>query len=166
MSFQLGNIVPEEKKPRVGDPAPDFTLPSSTGESVSLSDFRGRVEVVLFFYPKDNSPACSLEACSFRDSYEAFREAGAEVLGVSADSPKSHTKFAERFRLPFPLLSDADGSVRSRYGVARTFGLFPGRTTFLIDKQGIIRHEFSSQLLPLKHVSQMLDTLRKLREQR
>jgi len=162
--FQRGNIVPEEKNLRVGDPAPDFTLPATTGEPVSLSDFRGRAEVVLFFYPKDNSPVCSAEACSFRDSYETFRDAGAEVIGISADSPDSHSRFAERLRLPFLLLSDADGSVRSRYGVSRTFGLIPGRVTFLIDKQGIVRHVFSSQFQPIKHVSETLGVLRKLRE--
>jgi thioredoxin-dependent peroxiredoxin len=164
VSFHQGNIVPEEKNPRVGDLAPEFTLPASDGETVSLSDFRGRAEVVLFFYPKDNSPACSVEACSFRDSYETFRDAGAEVIGISADSPKSHSRFAKRFRLPFRLLSDAGGSVRSRYGVNRTFGLIPGRVTFLIDKQGIVRHVFSSQFQPFKHVSEMLGILRKLRE--
>jgi peroxiredoxin Q/BCP len=160
-----GNLVPNEKNPRVGDRAPDFTLRATTGELVSLSDFRGRAEVVLFFYPKDDLPACSVEACSFRDSYETFRDAGAEVIGVSADSPESHRRFAERLRLPFRLLSDAGGSVRSRYGVSRTFGLIPGRVTFLIDQQGIVRHVFSSQFQPFKHVSAMLGVLRKLREQ-
>jgi peroxiredoxin Q/BCP len=157
--------VPEDKNPRVGDPAPDFALPARTGEAISLSDFRGRAEVVLFFYPKDNSPVCSVEACSFRDSYEAFREAGAEVIGISADSLESHNRFAKRFRLPFLLLSDSGGSVRSRYGVSWTFGLIPGRATFLIDKQGIVRHVFSSQFQPNKHVTEMLGVLQKLREQ-
>ncbi len=101
---------------RVGDPAPDFALPSSAGEMVNLSDFRGKSEVVLFFYPKDNSPACTMEACSFRDSYEAFREAGAEVIGISADSEESHQGFARRFRLPFRLLADRDGAVRRAMG--------------------------------------------------
>jgi peroxiredoxin Q/BCP len=164
VSSLRGNIVPERKNPRVGDLAPDFTLPATTGELVSLSDFRGRAEVVLFFYPKDNSPVCSAEACSFRDSYEMFCDAGAEVIGVSADSSESHSRFAERLRLPFRLLSDAGGSVRSRYGVSRTFGLIPGRVTFLIDKRGIIRHMFSSQFQPAKHVSAMLGVLGKLRE--
>ncbi len=157
--------MPDEKNPRVGDPAPDFSLPSSSGEIVSLSDFRGRAEVVLYFYPRDHSPACSAEACSFRDSYEAFRDAGAEVIGVSADSPESHHRFAKRLRLPFLLLSDAGGSVGSRYGVSRTFGLIPGRVTFLIDRQGIVRHIFSSQFQPIKHVAETLGVLRKLREQ-
>jgi thioredoxin-dependent peroxiredoxin len=157
--------VPEARKLRVGDPAPDFTLPVTTGKTVSLTDFRGRAEVVLFFYAKDNSPVCSTEACSFRDSYETFRDAGAEVIGISADSPESHGRFAQRLHLPFLLLSDAGGSVRSQYGVSRTFGLIPGRVTFLIDKQGIVRHVFSSQFHPIKHVSEMLGVLRKLREQ-
>jgi peroxiredoxin Q/BCP len=156
--------VPEEWNLRVGDPAPNFTLPAAPGDTVSLTDFRGRVEVVLFFYAKDNSPVCSVEACSFRDSYETFRDAGAEVIGVSADSPESHHGFAERLRLPFLLLSDPGGSVGSRYGVSRTFGLIPGRVTFLIDRQGIVRHIFSSQFQPIKHVKEMLGILRKLRE--
>ena len=147
----------------VGDSAPDFELSSSTGETVRLSDFRGKSEVVLFFYPKDNSPACTLEACSFRDSYEAFREAGAEVIGISSDPADSHRRFAERFRLPFVLLSDADGTLRSRYGVPRTMGLFPGRVTYLIDRDGIVRHIFSSQLQPRRHVAEALEVLKSLR---
>jgi thioredoxin-dependent peroxiredoxin len=156
--------VPEEWNLRVGDPAPNFTLPAATGQTVSLTDFRGRVEVVLFFYAKDNSPVCSVEACSFRDRYETFRDAGAEVIGISDDSPESHSRFAQRFRLPFLLLSDAGGSTRLHYGVSRTFGLIPGRVTFLIDKQGIVRHVFSSQFQPIKHVSEMLGVLRELPE--
>jgi peroxiredoxin Q/BCP len=148
---------------RVGDPAPDFTLENASGEPVRLSDFRGRAEVVLFFYPKDLSPVCSAEACSFRDSHEAFREAGAEVLGVSADSPQSHRRFAGVFGLPFPLLSDPGGAVRARYGVPRTFGLMPGRVTYLIDRQGIVRHVFSSQFQPARHVTEALAVLRTLR---
>jgi peroxiredoxin Q/BCP len=149
---------------KVGDPAPEFTLPASDGRTVRLSDFRGKSEVVLFFYPKDNSPACSAEACSFRDRYEAFREAGAEVIGVSPDPPESHRRFAGRFRLPFLLLSDESGELRARYGVPKTLGLLPGRTTFLIDRQGVVRHVFSSQFLPLKHVSEALDVLNALRD--
>jgi peroxiredoxin Q/BCP len=147
----------------VGDPAPDFTLPSAKGEPVHLGDFRGVSEVVLFFYPKDNSPACTAEACSFRDSYEAFREAGAEVIGVSADSEASHRKFSDRNRLPYRLLSDADGSLRTLYGVPKTLGFIPGRVTYLIDKQGIVRHIFSSQLQPTRHVEEALRVLKEIR---
>ena len=93
-----------------------------------------------------------MEACSFRDSHEAFREAGAEVIGISADSADSHRRFIDRFRLPFRLLADTDGAVRSRYGVPRTLGLFPGRVTYLIGRDGIVRHIFSSQIQPRRHV--------------
>jgi len=137
----------------------------SNGELVSLSDFRGRSDVVLFFYPKDYSPACTIEACSFRDSYEAFRKRGAEVIGISADSPVSHERFAAKFRLPFILLSDSEGSVRRQYGVAKTFGIFPGRASYLIDRQGVIRHILSSQFLPVKHVSSALGVLERLRHE-
>jgi peroxiredoxin Q/BCP len=149
---------------RAGDPAPDFTLPDAAGRPVRLSDFRGRSEVVLFFYPKDDSPVCSAEACSFRDSHEAFREAGAEVIGVSADSADSHRRFAGRLQLPYTLLSDRGGAVRALYGVPRTAGLFPGRTTFVIDRAGIVRHVFSSQFQPAKHATEALAVLRSLRE--
>src|SRR4051794_12168285 len=104
---------------RTGELAPDFELPDANGARVRLSDFRGR-EVVLFFYPKDNTPGCSTEACAFRDRYEAFRDAGAEVIGISSDSEPSHRQFADRFNLPFVLLSDSGGEVRARYGVPRT----------------------------------------------
>jgi peroxiredoxin Q/BCP len=156
--------VAERNVVRVGDQAPEFSLPSAAGAVVSLSDFRGKAEVVLFFYPKDNSPACTAEACSFRDSYEAFHDAGAEVIGISADSPGSHARFKERFRLPFVLLSDPDGAVRARYGVPRTLGVLPGRTTYLIDRQGVVRHVFSSQFQPLKHVPEALGVLKQLRD--
>ncbi len=149
---------------RVGDAAPGFTLATATEETVSLSDFRGKSEVVLYFYPKDNTAVCSAEACSFRDRFQDFRDAGAEVIGVSTDSADSHRRFAERLRLPFILLSDPDGSVRARFGVPRTLGVIPGRTTFLIDKNGIIQRVFSSQFQPAKHVSETLAALRKLRE--
>jgi peroxiredoxin Q/BCP len=129
---------------------------------VSLADFRGRADVVLFFYPKDHSPVCSAEACSFRDSYDGFRDSGAQVIGISGDSPQSHTRFARSLRLPYTLLSDTDGAVRMLYGVPKTLGLFPGRSTYVIDKEGVIRHIFSSQFLPGKHVSEALAALKAL----
>ena len=151
------------KQLQAGDAAPDFTLPAADERMVSLADFRGKSEVVLFFYPKDSTPGCTREACSFRDSFEAFRDAGAEVIGISSDSGASHRRFAERYRLPFLLLSDHDGTVRARYNVAKTLGILPGRVTFLIDKQGIVRLVFSSQFQPAQHVAQALRTLKELR---
>ena len=155
--------MPEHSEIQIGSPAPDFTLPCSTGEQIRLSEFRGKSEVVLFFYPKDNSPACTAQACSFRDHYEAFREAGAEVIGVSSDSETSHQRFARLWKLPFFLVSDSKGEVRARYGVARTLGLFPGRVTYLIDREGVIRHIFSSQLQTGRHVTEMLNALQRIR---
>lgn len=147
-------------KLRVGDPAPDFELPSQTGEVVRLSDFRGKRHVVLFFYPKDATPGCTAESCSFRDQYDLFREAGAEVLGVSSDSAESHRRFAAKYRLPFPLLVDEGGRLRKLYGVSATLGLLPGRVTFVIDPKGIVQHVFSSQLSPRRHVEEALTIIR------
>ena len=146
----------------VGDRAPDFALPSASGEVVHLSDFVGKRNVVLYFYPKDETPGCTAEACAFRDSYEVFKDAGAEVIGVSSDSEESHQRFSARYRLPFILLSDQGGAVRKRYDVPATFGLLPGRVTYVIDKQGIVRHIFSSQANIGKHISDALETLRTL----
>jgi peroxiredoxin Q/BCP len=142
-----------------GDAAPDFALRDAAGKLVELSQFQGR-PVVLYFYPKDDTPGCTLEACAFRDQYEDFVEAGAEVIGVSSDSSASHQKFASRHRLPFTLLSDADGALRKRYGVPSTFGLLPGRVTYVIDAEGVVRHVFNSQLAATQHVAEALDALR------
>jgi peroxiredoxin Q/BCP len=146
----------------VGSRAPDFELPDRTGRPVRLSDFRGRRAVVLYFYPKDDTPGCTKEACSFRDSYEAFKEAGAEVIGVSSDTAESHAKFAEKHRLPFVLVADRRGEVRKRYGVPATLGLLPGRVTYVIDREGVVRHVFNSQTRPTQHVTEALDTLRRV----
>jgi thioredoxin-dependent peroxiredoxin len=150
---------------RVTDPAPDFTLPGSAGDPVSLHQFRGKSAVVLYFYPRDNTPVCSTQACSLRDQYEAFRDAGAEVIGVSADSVESHRRFAAKHQLPFHLLSDVDNALRARYGVPWTLWLIPGRVTFLIDKQGIIRHICSSPFQMSKHVDEVLQALHELQGQ-
>ena len=152
-------------KVNVGDQAPDFTLPSQTGEDVSLSQFREKQNVVLYFYPKDETPGCTREACTFRDSYELFTDLGAAVIGVSADSVESHKAFAEHYNLPFTLLSDGDNTVRKLYGASSTFGFIPGRVTFIIDKKGVVRHVFSSQLQPEKHIQEALEVLKKLGEE-
>ena len=149
---------------KVGDAAPDFTLPSQTGEPVNLKDLVGRKEIVLYFYPKDNSSGCTAEACAFRDSYEVFKERGAEVVGVSSDSIDSHRGFASKNNLPFILLSDEDGKVRKLYGASSTFGLLAGRVTYIIDRRGIVRHIFSSQLDPKRHIDEALETLEKIQE--
>jgi peroxiredoxin Q/BCP len=144
---------------KMGERAPDFTLPDANGRQVRLGDFRGR-PVVLYFYPKDDTPGCTKEACTFRDQYQDFQDAGAEVLGVSSDSSESHRKFAARHRLPFTLLADHGGKVRALYGVPATLGLLPGRVTFVIDGEGVVRHVFNSQLGATRHVAEALGVLR------
>ena len=144
---------------KVGDTAPDFTLLSQSGTSVSLKDFLGKKSVVLYFYPKDDTPGCTKEACAFRDSYEVFKDAGAEVIGISDDSPDSHQKFATKYQLPFTLLSDTGKQVRKLYGVPATFGLLPGRVTYVIAQNGVVQHIFNSQLNFKGHVEESLKTL-------
>jgi peroxiredoxin Q/BCP len=146
----------------IGDRAPDFRLPALRGGEVALSDYHGKKNVVLFFYPRDQSPGCTVEACSFRDAYEAFVEAGAEVIGISSDSVDSHAAFAQRHSLPMQLVSDGGGKVRAQYGVRSTLGLIPGRETFIIDKEGVVRHVFRSQMRVKNHVAESLAVLQAL----
>lgn len=147
---------------QVGAVAPDFTLTSQAGEPISLKDFRGRKCVVLYFYPKDDTPGCTKESCGFRDRYEDFLQAGAEVIGISSDSIDSHQNFATKYQLPFTLLSDAGDRVRKLYGVPATFGLLPGRVTYVIDKDGIVRHIFDSQFNFQGHIDESLQTLARI----
>lgn len=150
----------EVGKIEVGQKAPAFALKNQDDQTVKLSDaaLKGHW-VVLYFYPKDDTPGCTKESCSFRDQYTAFTDAGAEVLGISSDNEKSHKAFAEKYNLPFPLLSDTGGSVRKAYKVPKSLGLLPGRVTFVVDKQGVVRHAFNSQLNATKHVSEALTVL-------
>jgi peroxiredoxin Q/BCP len=149
-----------EDRVDVGTVAPHFTLPSQSGEMVSLEDFLGRKPVVLYFYPKDDTPGCKREASAFRDDYEQFGGLDAEVVGISSDSVESHRSFAENHDLPFTLLSDEGGKVRQLYGVPNTLGLFPGRVTYVIDREGVVRHVISSQLAASRHVEEALEALR------
>ena len=155
---------PAKGKVQVGDQAPDFTLLNQSGAKVRLGDFLGKKYIVLYFYPKDNTAVCTDEACAFRDSYEFFKEAGAEVIGISSDSVESHRQFAAAHQLPFNLLSDTDGMIRKHYGVATAFGL-PGRVTYIIDRQGIVRHIFFSQFTSKRHVDEALETLQSIHKE-
>jgi peroxiredoxin Q/BCP len=144
---------------QVGDRAPDFSATTQDGSTIRLSDFVGERGLVLFFYPKDGTPVCTKEACSFRDSYELFVKAGAEVVGVSSDSAASHQAFTKQHKLSFPLISDSDGALRRVFGVPTTLGLFPGRVTYVIDKEGFVRLIFSAQFASDEHVEQALKAL-------
>ena len=145
---------------KVGDRVPNFSLPSQTGTTVNVSDLIGKKSLVIYFYPKDDTPGCTAESCAFRDSYEVFTDAGAEVIGISADSPQSHQQFAQKYNLPFTLLSDSDNRVRKLFGVPSTLFVLPGRVTYIIDQDGIVRHIFDSMLDFKAHVTESLNTIK------
>jgi peroxiredoxin Q/BCP len=142
-----------------GDAAPDFTLEAQDGRTVSLHDYRGSRNVIVYFYPKDFTMGCTAEARTFSSNYDDVKDLNAEVIGISSDPVDSHGRFANECGVKFPLLSDTKGEVRALYGVKSSLGLVPGRVTFVIDKQGIVRSVFSSQINPKRHVSKALDAL-------
>jgi thioredoxin-dependent peroxiredoxin len=146
----------------VGELAPDFAVNTHSGGAIRLRDFHGQKVVVLFFYPKDGTAVCTREACAFRDAYEQFLDAGAVVIGVSSDSAASHTTFATQHNLPFHLISDDAGSLRRLYGVPKTLGLLPGRVTYVIDRDGIVRLVFNAPLAASRHVREALGVIRQL----
>lgn len=148
--------MPELKS---GTEAPDFELPDQHGKLVRLRQYRGKRPVIVYFYPKDDTSGCTVEACGFRDDFEKFQATGAEIIGISDDSSESHERFASKYKLPFTLLSDKGGRVRKLYGVKKTFGVIPGRVTFVIDRAGVIRHVFSSQSKPARHIEEALIAL-------
>ncbi|MDG6915751.1 MAG: peroxiredoxin [Nitrososphaerota archaeon] len=144
---------------KVGDRAPEFSLASQDGSTVRLGELLERGSVVLYFYPKDKTPGCTAEAGAFRQSYREIRALGAEVVGVSSDSVDSHKDFATECDLPFKLASDPNGELRKKYGVPSSLGLLPGRVTYVIDSEGVVRHIFSSQFQPTRHVKEALKAL-------
>lgn len=146
-----------------GDPAPDFTVLLDDGTTFSLSAFRGKKNLILYFYPKDFSPGCTREACSFRDEFGKFQSRDTEVLGVSLDSPESHRRFREQHNLPFPLAVDDDQQISQAYGVLRLGGrLLSRRVTYVIDKQGIVRRVIRDELRMGRHVAEALQVLEDL----
>ena len=147
--------------PEQGQHLPDVEFITESGERLAAGDLSGQ-KTVLYFYPKDDTPGCTVEACSFRDAYTVFSDAGAEVLGISSDGVDAHKAFAAKYNLPFRLLSDRGGAVRASYGVKKTLGLIDGRVTFIIDRGGVVRHVFSSQVRPKKHVAEALEIVRSL----
>ncbi|KAI4377490.1 hypothetical protein MLD38_015104 [Melastoma candidum] len=145
-----------------GQVPPPFTLKDQDGKAVSLSKFKGK-PVVVYFYPADETPGCTKQACAFRDSYEKFKKAGAQVVGISGDDPSSHKAFAKKYRLPFTLLSDEGNKVRKDWGVpSDLFGALPGRQTYVLDKNGIVQLIYNNQFQPEKHIDETLKLLQSL----
>lgn len=147
---------------QVGDKVPDFSAKDSNGNDFDSTSIVGKKPVVFYFYPKDNTPGCTAQACSFRDQYEDFKDLGAEVIGVSSDSVESHKKFAKRHHLPFILLSDNDKKIRNLFGVKPSlFGLIPGRVTYIVDRNGIVQLIFDS-LVATNHIPRALEKIKKI----
>lgn len=147
---------------KTGDKIPDFKAKDTNGNDFYSQKIVGQKPLVIYFYPKDNTPGCTAEACSFRDQYEDFKDLGAEVIGVSSDSVASHQKFTKQYKLPFILLSDSDKKIRTLFGVKpNLFGLLPGRVTYVVDKNGIIQMIFDS-MMASKHIPKALEAIKKL----
>lgn len=144
---------------QVGQSAPDFTLKNAQGEEVRLYNLLSRGDVVLYFYPKDETRGCTAQACAFRDSYEEFKDAGAEVVGVSSDGEQDHAGFANNHRLPFILLSDPNKEVRKLYKVPNSLLFIPGRVTYVIGTDQKIRMAFNSMFKPEEHIQEALQVL-------
>ena len=148
---------------QIGDKCPIFTLHNQHNEKVNIEDYFGKKNLVIYFYPKDDTPGCTKEACSFRDQFEVFQSMETEVIGISSDSPAKHKEFAETHRLNFILLSDQDKAVRKAFGVPSSlFGLLPGRVTYIIDKNATVRGIYNSQTDPHGHITKALETLKGL----
>jgi peroxiredoxin Q/BCP len=150
---------------RVGDQIPLFKLSDQDGNQVHIQDFFERGPLVIYFYPKDDTPGCTAQACSFRDAYQDFSEAGAEVIGISSDSISSHKKFSTQYRLPFLLLSDENGRIRKKFGVPKSMGFMTGRVTYVVSKDGTVRHMFESQVQIKKHVKEALRVIEKIKRE-
>ena len=163
-SYTFFNAAPNMNKTEVGSVVPQFTLPDQNGNLFSINSVVGKKNLVIYFYPKDDSPGCTKEACSFRDSFEVFNEADAMIIGISGQSVESHKKFAEKYRLSFTLLSDEGDKVRKLFGVPVNFlGLLPGRVTYIVDKSGKVVYIFDSQTQATKHVDEALRVLKELK---
>jgi len=147
---------------QVADKIPNFTAKDSNGNDFDSASIIGKKPVVFYFYPKDNTPGCTAQACSFRDQYEDFKDLGAEVIGISSDSVQSHEKFAKRYKLPFLLLSDNDKKLRNLFGVKTSlFGFLPGRVTYVADNSGVIQLIFDS-LVATSHIPKALKIIKKM----
>ncbi|SHJ85849.1 peroxiredoxin [Pseudozobellia thermophila] len=147
---------------KVGDEIPDFTLPDQYGKVFSSADLKGKKPMVIYFYPKDDTPGCTKEACGFRDGYEQFQELGAEVIGISSDSSEKHRNFAEKHRLPFTLLADTDKKVRKAFKVEKHLLILPGRETYVVDRKGKVAMVFNS-MGASRHIQEALKALKSIK---
>ena len=157
------NGMDKTRKIEVGSLVPDFSLYDQNGNIFQLATHLGKKNLVIYFYPKDETSGCTKEACKFRDMYEDFTDAGAEVIGISSDSRKSHSAFASKHNLQFSLLSDEDNAVRKRFGVPDYLGFLPGRVTYIVNRQGIVKYIFNSQIQAEKHAEESIRIIRSMK---
>ncbi len=144
----------------VGDRVPVFTLKDQSGADFNMKDYIGKTAMVIYFYPKDDTPGCTKEACSFRDAYEQFTDKNIKVIGISSDDVQSHKNFAEKYNLPFSLLADTEGMVRKLFGVkGNVFGLIPGRVTYVINKEGEVIFMYDSQFKAQNHIEEAIKAI-------
>jgi len=145
---------------KVGDKIPSFELKDQSGNNFDIDQYIGSTAMVIYFYPKDDTPGCTKEACSFRDSYEAFTDKNIKVIGISSDDVESHKNFAAKYNLPFTLLADTESEVRALFGVKKNaFGLIPGRVTYVVDTKGEIIFMYDSQLKAAKHIEESIKAI-------
>ncbi len=160
ISLSFFGFGPAEGQLKTGDNVPAFQLQDQNGQPFDVKNELGKGPLVIYFYPKDETPGCTKEACSFRDSFTSFSDLGAKVIGISSDDVASHKQFAEKYRLPFTLLADVGGKVRKQFGVPKSLGM-TGRVTYVVDKDGKVVHIFNSQLQATKHVTEALEAIKK-----
>lgn len=147
---------------KIGDTIPNFTAIDTNSKEFDSKNYIGKQSLVIYFYPKDNTPGCTAQACSFRDHYEDFKDFGAEVIGISSDSVASHSNFSSKYKLPFILLSDSNKKLRTLFGVpSNLFGLLPGRVTYVVDKTGKIVLIFDS-MLATSHIPKAIEIIKKM----
>jgi len=147
-------LMAQKNKLKIGDKLPLFTLKDQNGNDFSIKNYVGNKSIVIYFYPKDDTPGCTKEACKFRDEFEDFTDLNAIVIGISSDNVKSHKQFEEKYKLPFTLLADTDKIVRKLFGVPKSMGFIPGRVTYIINKKGKIVYIFNSMSNAEKHVAE------------
>ncbi len=149
----------------VGDTIPSFILKDQNGKDFDIDQFKGKQPLVIYFYPKDDTPGCTKEACSFRDEFEIFTGLEVKVIGISSDNVASHREFADKYQLPFTLLADTEKKVRKLFGVPNSFlGILPGRVTYVVSKNGIIIHIFNNMTDAEKHITESIQALNRVKE--
>lgn len=148
---------------KIGDPCPHFVLNNQKGDPYPIKEHIGEKILCIYFYPKDDTPGCIKEACSFRDNFTEFQDMGCEVIGISSNSIQEHKDFAAKYNLPFNLLADSQKEVRKAFGVpSNLFGIIPGRVTYIIDKNGIVQGIYNTQTQPLHHIKHALEKVKEL----